>query len=183
MVSGDGVQTTKAVGDKIGIQKSLGGQMPRDKSRFIIKLQQKGYRVAMVGDGINDAPVVGGTISPQADDDADTIAIYDSTATAHRKMTRANFLSGVGGTATLDNATSLVAFATGGETNATVLFAGFNEVAICATAGDSCKLPTAADKLFVIVMNNGAEAMDLFPRSGVQINALGTGNAASIASG
>ena len=58
MVSGDGVQTTKAVGDKIGIQQSLGGQMPRDKSRFIVKLQQKGYRVAMVGDGINDAPAL-----------------------------------------------------------------------------------------------------------------------------
>ena len=58
MVSGDGVQTTKAVGDKIGIQQSLGGQMPRDKSQFIVKLQQKGYRVAMVGDGINDAPAL-----------------------------------------------------------------------------------------------------------------------------
>jgi heavy metal translocating P-type ATPase len=58
MVSGDGVQTTKAVGDKIGIQQSLGGQLPGDKSCFIVGLQQKGYRVAMVGDGINDAPAL-----------------------------------------------------------------------------------------------------------------------------
>ena len=58
LVSGDGEQTTRAIGDKIGIQQSFGGQLPRDKSRFIVKLQQKGHLVAMVGDGINDAPAL-----------------------------------------------------------------------------------------------------------------------------
>ena len=58
LVSGDGEQTTQAVANKVGIQQSLGGQLPQDKSRFIAEWQQGGYQVVMVGDGINDAPAL-----------------------------------------------------------------------------------------------------------------------------
>jgi len=58
LISGDGEHSTKAVADKIGIPQSIGGQLPGDKSRFIVELQHKGYQVAMVGDGINDGPAL-----------------------------------------------------------------------------------------------------------------------------
>ena len=58
LVSGDGEQTTKAIAAEIGIQQAVGGQLPGDKSRFIIEWQRQGYQVGMVGDGINDAPAL-----------------------------------------------------------------------------------------------------------------------------
>jgi heavy metal translocating P-type ATPase len=58
LVSGDGVETTRAVGRKLGIGESLGGRMPAEKAELISNLQKQGKRVLMVGDGINDAPAL-----------------------------------------------------------------------------------------------------------------------------
>ena len=58
LVSGDGEPTTRAIGQQIGIDTSYGGRMPQDKAAFIREWQTGGMRVAMVGDGINDAPAL-----------------------------------------------------------------------------------------------------------------------------
>ncbi|MFC5190770.1 heavy metal translocating P-type ATPase [Algoriphagus aquatilis] len=55
MLTGDNLQTAKAVADEVGIDHFKAEVMPSDKSSFIKLLQQKGKVVAMVGDGINDS--------------------------------------------------------------------------------------------------------------------------------
>jgi P-type E1-E2 ATPase len=58
LVSGDGDQTTRAIGDMLGIRNAFGNRMPPDKAVFVRGLQENGKIVAMVGDGINDAPAL-----------------------------------------------------------------------------------------------------------------------------
>ena len=57
-----------------------------------------------------------------------------------------------------------------------------NEISTCANAGDSVTLPTAVPGLKVIIINNGANAADVFPASGDNLGA-GANTAASLASG
>jgi len=55
MVSGDNEKTVSAVAEKTGIKNFKAETLPSEKAAFVKELQEKGKKVAMVGDGINDS--------------------------------------------------------------------------------------------------------------------------------
>lgn len=58
MITGDNERTARAVAERVGIEEVRAGVLPEGKDDMVAEIQRSGGRVAMVGDGINDAPAL-----------------------------------------------------------------------------------------------------------------------------
>ena len=78
---------------------------------------------------------------------------------------------------------AVTAFAGGGQANATVIDDLFNTVTVCASPGDSVRLPDPGAGMWCGIVNATANSCNVFPQVGGQIMALGVNVAQAVASG
>jgi Cu2+-exporting ATPase len=104
MITGDSQEVAKAVADELGIDTYFAEVLPEHKDMKVVDLQKQGKRVAMVGDGVNDAPAltradVGIAIGSGTDvaiesagiilvksNPLDVVNIFDLSRASYRKM-------------------------------------------------------------------------------------------------
>ncbi|HGG58443.1 MAG TPA: cation-translocating P-type ATPase, partial [Gammaproteobacteria bacterium] len=78
ILSGDHPESVQAVGDRLGVDVALGGLTPEKKLAWLRREQRRGHRLMMVGDGVNDAPVLAAADVSMAFSDATDLALGHS---------------------------------------------------------------------------------------------------------
>mgnify|MGYP001604127846 CR=1 FL=1 len=145
---------------------------------------QKGSLVVKAADSAGNTVT---TITNASQAAARIYTVPDAGGDASMVMTEgAQTINGVktfGSIKNLKASNAITAFATGGQASGTLLTSQVNSITVCATGGDSVRLPTSVAGMVLQVSNLGAAFAAVFPISGDLIDALGANVAVKLAVG